>query len=113
MAWQSPSAGKGSEGPGAGRSARIPLGWPGVPDEYSMAAPSDSSGPGVAGDPATSASQGSQPAGRGPGPVVSIPSRPGPLAAAALATPLLAPQLHSPFSRAVATTYGAASRPRK
>src|SRR5258708_7644016 len=112
MAWQSPSAGKGSEGPGAGRSARIPLGWPGVPDEYSMAAPSDSSGTGVAGYPATSASQGSQPAGRGPGPVISMRSRPGHFAAAALATSRLAAELNSTFARELATTYATSSAPR-
>ena len=41
--------GNGSSGPIVGRSRRMPLGWPVVPDEYSMAAPSDSSVTGSAG----------------------------------------------------------------
>ena len=42
---------------------RIPLGWPVVPDEYSIAEPSTSSASGAAGDPATNSSYDVWPAG--------------------------------------------------
>ena len=48
--------GNGWPGPPSGSSRRMPLGWPVVPDEYSMAAPSDSSGTGASGYLATTAS---------------------------------------------------------
>src|SRR5260370_3893343 len=112
MARTNSITGNGSSGPAAGRARRMTLGGPVVPDEYSMAAPSDASGTGVAGYPATSASQGSQPAGRGPGPVISMRSRPGHFAAAALATSRLAAELNSTFARELATTDATSSAPR-
>src|SRR3974390_2659435 len=44
--------GSGSPGPPVGRSRRMPLGWPVVPDEESMAAPSDFPGARGGGVPA-------------------------------------------------------------
>ena len=56
MARTNAITGNGSSGPAVGNSRRTPLGWPVVPDEYSMAAPSDSPGTGTSGYRATTAS---------------------------------------------------------
>src|SRR6202043_2946380 len=77
MAFTNSITGHGSSGPADGSSRRMPLGWPVVPDEYSMAAPSDSPGTGSAEHPATTSSYDSQPTGSGVDPVISMRSRSG------------------------------------
>src|ERR1700729_2233735 len=109
MARTNTITGNGSPGPTSGRARRMPLGWPVVPDEYSMAAPSDSSSTGAVGYPAASVSYGSQPAGSGPGPVISLRSRPGHFAAAASATAPLAVELSSTLAHELAATYATSS----